>query len=137
MSKIQAKIVIEILGTPKEHIEATMKNVIEKLKQEEGVKLLRETTYAAEKIKEMWSTFSDLEIEIEDVPKLIGICFDYMPSSIEILDPLKINIETTAISDLLNDMLARLHKTDMMLKNAIAENKFIKQQGQKNPTSHP
>ncbi len=127
MSKIQAKIVVEILGTPKEHVEETMKKVIENLKNEEGIKLLREITYEAEKIKEMWSTFSDLDIEVEDVPKLVGICFDYMPSSVEIIEPTKMNIETVTISDLLNDLLARLHKTDMMLKNAVAENQLLKQ----------
>lgn len=127
MSKIQAKIVVEILGTPKEHVEETITKVIEKLKNEEGVKLLKEVTYKAEKIKEMWSTFSELDIELEDATKLVGICFDYMPSSVEIIDPLKMNIETTMISELLNDLLARLHKTDMLLRNAIAENQLLKQ----------
>ena len=128
MSKIQAKIVVEILGTPKEHVEETMKKVVEKLKGEEGVQLLRETTYKAEQVKKMWSTFSDLEIEVETVLKLIGICFDYMPSSVDILEPHKLDLETTTVADLLNDLLAKLHKTDMMLKNAIAENKWLKQQ---------
>lgn len=131
MSDVQAKIVIEILGTPKDHVEDAMKKVIEKLKEEQGVKLLRETTYKAEQIKNMWSTFSDLEIEVEDVSKLIGICFDYMPSSIEIIEPSKMDLETTTIADFLNDFLARLHKTDMMLKNAMAENKWLKMQQKK------
>lgn len=128
MSKVQAKLVIEILGTPREHVEETMKTVIEKLKNEQGVKLLRETTYKAEQIKKMWSTFSDLEIEVDDITRFIGICFDYMPSSVEILEPHKMDLETTAIADLLNDLIARLHKTDMVVKNALAENKWLKQQ---------
>ena len=128
MSKVQAKIVVEILGTPKEHVEETMKKVIEKLKNEDGVKLLKETTYETVQVKKMWSTFSDLEIEVDDVSKLMGLCFDYMPSSIEILEPHKMDLETVKISDLLNDLLAKIHKTDMMLKNAIAENRFLKDQ---------
>lgn len=128
MTKIQAKIVIEILGTPKEHVEHTMKMIVEKLKNEKEVKLLRETTYEAEQIKKLWSTFSDLEIEVEDVSKLVDVSFDYMPSSIEILEPHKMDIETTKLSDLLNDLLAKLHKVDMLLKNTMAENKMLKQQ---------
>jgi len=131
MNEIQAKIVIEILGMPKEHVEDTMKKVIEKLKGEEGVKILKETTYKAEQVEKMWSTFSDLEIEVDDVSRLTGICFDYMPSSIEILAPHKVDLETAKITDLLNDLLAKIHKTDMMLKNAIAENSMLKQQLQK------
>jgi len=132
MSKIQTKIVIEILGTPKEHVEKTMKDVIEKLKNEKDVKMLRETTYEAEQIEKMWSTFSDLEIEVEDVSKLIGICFDYMPSSIEILEPHKMDLETVKLSELFNDLMAKLHKADMLLKNAIAENTMLKKQLPKN-----
>ncbi|MBM3199735.1 hypothetical protein FJZ53_02270 [Candidatus Woesearchaeota archaeon] len=127
MDKIQAKIVIEILGTPKEHVEQTITKVIENLKSEEGVKLLRETTYQAEKIKDMWSTFSDLEIQVNDLTKLVSICFDYMPSSVEIIDPIEMELETVKITDLLNDLMARLHKTDMLLKNSLAENKILKQ----------
>jgi len=130
MSKIQAKLVIEILGTPKEHVEETIKKIIEKLKTENGVKLLRETTYKAEQVEKMWSTFADIEVEVEEVSKLMGLCFDYMPSSIEILEPPKVDLETTAISDFLNDLLAKMHKTDMMLKNAIAENRLLKQKSQ-------
>ena len=129
--KITAKIVIEILGMPKEHVEETMKSLIEKLKDEEGVKLLRETTYKAEQIEKMWSTFADLEIEVEEVSKLIGVCFDYMPSSVEIMEPPKMEMKTTSIADLFNDLLAKLHKVDMMLKNALAENSMLKQRMQK------
>ncbi len=126
MTKIQAKLVIEILGTPKDHVETTMKKIIEKLREEEGVKLLRETTYEAEQVKTLWSTFSDLEVEVEEISKFVGLCFDYMPSSVEILEPFKMEIETIQISDLLNDLLAKLHQVDMLLKNAIAENKILK-----------
>lgn len=125
---IKAKIVIEILGTPKEHVEKTMNLIIEKLKKEKDVKLLKETTYKAEKVKELWSTFSDLEIEVKDMQKLIGVCFDYMPSSVEIMDPLKMSLETKYIEEMFNDLLAKLHKVDMVLKNALAENKFLKEQ---------
>ena len=133
MSKIKVKIVIEILGSPKEHVEKTMKGVIEKLKNEKEIKMLRETTYEAEQLeseqlKNMWSTFSDIEIEIENISELMGLCFDYMPSSIDILEPHKMDLETTKIAEFMNDLLAKLHKLDMMLKNAIAENTILKKQ---------
>jgi len=128
MTKVQAKIVIEILGRPKEHVEDTMKKIVDKLKDEEKVKLLKETTYKAEEIEKMWSTFSDLEIEVEDVSQLVDICFDYMPSSIEILEPHKMDLETKKVSDLLNDLMAKLHKVDMLLKNTVAENNVLKRQ---------
>ncbi|MCG2719057.1 MAG: hypothetical protein L6408_09540 [Nanoarchaeota archaeon] len=131
MNKIQAKIVIEILGTPKGHVEETMKQIIEKLKNEKGLELLRETTYESKQLEEpqelknMWSTFSDMEIEVEEFNKLVGICFDYMPSSIEILDPFDLKMETADISEMLNDLMAKLHKVDMALKNTIAHNTML------------
>ncbi len=119
-------LVLEILGSPKDHVEKTLRMVIDKLKAEEGIKLIKETVYEAQEIKQLWSTFADLELEIRDAEKLIDICFDYMPSSIEILDPQSMDLGSKTFGDMLNDLLARLHKYDMMVKSLRAENILLK-----------
>lgn len=124
--KITARIIIEILGTPKEHVETTMKQVIIKMKNEEHVKLLKETTYETEQIKEFFSTFSELEIEVKNIEKLIGIIFDYMPSSLEILEPKNLVIDTTEIAGVLNDLIAKLHRYDSLVRDLHAENMLLK-----------
>lgn len=124
--KITARIIIEILGTPKDHVETTMKQIIIKMKNEEHVKLLKETTYETEQIKEFFSTFSELEIEVKNIEKLIGIIFDYMPSSIEILEPKNIVVDTIEIAGVLNDLIAKLHRYDSLLRDLHAENILLK-----------
>ena len=49
-----------------------------------------------------------------------------MPSSIENLEPENFAIKANNLNDLLNDLLARLHKYDMLLKNFNAENSLLK-----------
>ncbi|MFH1331988.1 MAG: hypothetical protein ABIH63_01760 [archaeon] len=127
--KIRAKLVIELLGSPKEHVDQTMKMVIDKLKKEEGVKLLKDATYAAEqndKIKPMWSSFSDVDIEAVSLKKLMDVCFDYMPSSVEIISPEKVELSGVDYAYLLNELLAQLHHYAFTAKQLAAENVYLK-----------
>ncbi|MDD5331798.1 MAG: hypothetical protein PHE43_03175 [Candidatus Nanoarchaeia archaeon] len=128
--KITVKAVIEILGTPKEHVEETMKKIVEKLKQEYKIKEAKvyEATEVKAKTTVLWNSFVDLEMIFEDLQKITDFCFDYMPSSIEIVEPLELKIDARNHTDLINDLLARLHQYDMVVKNLNAENKLLKQQ---------
>jgi len=63
--------------------------------------------------------------------KLSDICFDYMPSSIEVLDPAGMEMDMGMFSDMLNDLIARMHKYDMLVKNYNAENTLLKEKLEK------
>jgi flavin-binding protein dodecin len=117
--KIKIKSVIEIVGAPKEHVEETMREAVNKVK--DTFKVTKSKIYEAEQIEKFWSTFTDFEMELKDINQLIAFCFDFMPSSIEILEPDKIDIKQNEVSDLMNDLLARLHQYDMILKNLNAQ----------------
>ncbi|MBS3108311.1 hypothetical protein J4409_00400 [Candidatus Woesearchaeota archaeon] len=123
-NKILIRTVIEILGSPKEHVEETMKLVINRAK--ENFKLLSEKTYKSEEVQGMWSTFAELEISFKDMEQLIIFCFEFMPSSIEVIEPVSFNLKCTDISNTLNDLLAKLHRYDMVVKNLTAENVILK-----------
>src|SRR3989344_1244375 len=126
MSKITAFSVIEILGSPKEHVEKVVQMVIDKIKNENGIKLVGGKAYEAKKVKELWTSFAEVELEFEEMDKLVGFCFDYMPSSVDILEPDNININSGNFTQLLNDLLAKLHQYDMLAKNLRAENIVMK-----------
>lgn len=121
---IKAKAVIEILGTPKEHVESTLEKVIEQINKD--YKLISKTTYKAEQIDKLWSSFADLEIEFPSTNKIFDFCFDFMPSSIEILSPKDLKIESQDLTNNINDLIAKLHRYDMFLKNLRAENILLK-----------
>ena len=125
MEPITVKLVLEILGAPKAHVEETLHAILEKLKEEEDVTILSSKTYEPAEMDRLWSTFADVEIETT-LPKLFGLCFDYMPSSIEILHPLSLAIPTLDLNSFLNDLQARLHRYDMVIKALNAKKQLQK-----------
>ena len=128
----RARVIIEILGSPKEHVEETIHKVVKKIEDEEkNIKLINGKSYEANEVKGLWSSFAELELEFNNLYDLIGFSFDYMPSTIEILKPEKIDIDMYDINELLNDLLAKLHNYDMVTKNLSAENIVLKRQLEK------
>ncbi|MBI4439317.1 hypothetical protein HY640_05270 [Candidatus Woesearchaeota archaeon] len=120
-----ARAIIEIAGKPKKHIDDTMKLVIESLKKETGIHLSKHKIHEAEQHEEVYSAFTEVDIELEDTDSLIGFCFQYMPSSIEFSEPEATEVDTAYLTDLFNELLARLHQADQKLKNANAANLIL------------
>ncbi len=118
---IHSRLIIEMLGAPKEHVESTLKNFIDKLRKEEDVKVLKEDFTDAEKKDKFFAAFVEVELLVKGVDRFSWVCFDYMPSSVEILDPESFNFEALNFAQFMNDLMARLHNMDMGLKNANAE----------------
>jgi len=128
MAKIFARIVIELAGLPKEHIEEVMKKIIDKIK--EGFEVSKSEIFESVELKDkmagFWSVFSELEIKFEDINAITIFCFEYMPSSMEIIEPEELRFKSTEVAGFLNDVLARLHEYDMVVKNLQAENIVMK-----------
>ena len=132
---ILCRCIIEIAGTPKSHIENTIKLVVEDIKNKEGKDIILKSgdVFKTEEIElkdikqkgKLFSTYAELELLFRNIPVLIGFCFDYMPSSLEIIEPEGLSLNTKDFAGLLNDLLARLHQVDMTLKGLKAENKIL------------
>ena len=75
-----------------------------------------------------FSVITEVEISVENIEKLIGFCFDFMPSSIDVLEPSKLEIDARDINGFVNDLTARLHKYDMFLKNLKAHAGMLKKE---------
>jgi len=125
MQKVTAKIILEIMGAPKEHIEKTLKDYVEKIKEDKQIKITKEDFAPAEKQKKLFSAFVELDIEFISLRKLIDFCFDAMPSSVEIISPESISMESQDFSSMLNDLQASLHDNDMVVKTLRAKNKIL------------
>ena len=122
--KIISRVIIEIIGAPKEHVDNTLKNVEEQVKQEYDIKVLKNKIFEAKQMedKPFFSGFIEDEIEFKDFDRLTGFIFDFMPSSIEILEPPVFEIHVHDLNTMLNDLIAKLHQYDMVVKNLRAEN---------------
>lgn len=126
--EMKVRAIVEIAGFPEEHVRDTMEAVMDTLSKEEGVEIISKNVAPVEHVQKMWSTFSEVELKFSDFKALNNFCFNYMPSSIEIIEPLKLNNDSVDISDFLNDVLARLHNFTMFIKNLQAENTVLKQE---------
>jgi len=124
--RILTRIIIEIVGKPKEHVEKTLRVVIDKIKEQQDIKIVEEKLFDAEKQEEMFSTFAELGILFKNMETLVGFCFDFMPSSVEILDPKKLGFESNDFAGLINDLLTRLHQINLKVVQNNFEKKALK-----------
>lgn len=127
--KVTARIMMEVIGSPKEHVEASLKEVVQKFGDDEKVRVKNENSYNAEKLDNgFWSAFSEVEFETGDIKELLDVCFDYTPSTLEILEPAGITIDTAYLASLFNDLLAKMHQFVAAIKNSEAENILLKKE---------
>ena len=127
-NKVKIRAIIEIAGRPKEHIENSIRLLLDKLKSEADIKIEENEIFDAKKLVEegsMYTIFAELVMELKDMIVLSKFCFDYTPSSIEILEPDPLKIDAATATNFLNDLLGRLHETDMVLKNVRAEHQVL------------
>lgn len=118
--KLVVRVIVEVAGFPKEHIESVIKRLVEKIKTEEEV--LRSDIFEIKKINEFWSTFTEIELVFTDLDHLSKFCFEYMPSSIEVMEPDRFSLDSKDFEDVYNDLLGKLHHYDMNVKSIKAAN---------------
>lgn len=123
---IRCRTIIEVLGKPKEYVEDAIKQYIEHIKEDSELVILNEDYSEAKEQGKLWSKFVELDLVIKGTKKLISFCFEYMPSSIEVVKPEQLIMTNPELSNFLNDLQARLHNVDMIVKQLKAENDFLK-----------
>lgn len=125
---LHSHIIFEILGKPAEHIEKALGILIEKLEKEKNLELLEKKIHKAKKVektKNIFTTFAEVEILINNLPRLVEIIYDYMPSSIEIIEPTSFVFKIEDANALLNDLAARLHQYDALSKKLKLEREIL------------
>ena len=114
-SKIEVTMVLEVLGTPKDKLVPALEEIIKSLGEEKGVKILEnkinEPTELKEN-KEIYTTFAEVVVEINNVSLLFGIIFKYMPAHLEISSPEKIIFTKNEFNESVNELIRRLHAYD-------------------------
>ena len=125
---VTIKAIMELMGSPEEHVDKTMDMIVEKLKEAKDIEVISDKISETTRIEDrpFWSKFVDLELGFKNMDDVTGFCFDFMPSSIEVVDPGSFNLKKDVMENLWNDLIAKLHQYDMLLKNMHAENKVMK-----------
>ncbi|MGM5481874.1 MAG: hypothetical protein ACQESF_00280 [Nanobdellota archaeon] len=128
--EIIAKAIIEMVGSPKEHIENTIKQYVDKIEtdykeiklNDSHIEKAKESEESTEKAK-LYNVFAEVELKIKGIENLSYFCIDYMPSSIEIIEPDTFEYEARDFTGFINDLLAKLHQIGTQLKRLNIENK--------------
>jgi len=128
-NQVLSRIIIEILGKPKEHVSKTLQIVADKLKETKDIKIEHIEIAEPEPVEneDIFTTFLEAELIAEDLNTLLGVCFYFMPRSVEIMEPEDIRIKANQLSGFMNDLQARLHEVDMRLKTVNEENNILNQ----------
>jgi len=117
--KILATIVLEMIGKPPEHLVDTLKKLIKEIGEEKEVKVLDSKINEPkemEKHKGFFSTFSEIDLEVENILNLVNVVFKYMPSHVEIVSPENLKISNTSLNSTLNELTRRLHAYDQVVR---------------------
>lgn len=131
--------IIEMAGRPAEHVKQQLEEHVEQFKNLKKVVLINYELYEPKQVKDkdMYTCFAEVEVECETFPRLIELVFDFMPSSVEILEPSKFEYTMPEATSFLNDLAGRLHKYDQVariaqLRNQQMANKLKEMQKGKN-----
>ena len=73
----------------------------------------------------MFSGFVELEFDAKDLNVMFGIVIDYLPSSIEIIEPEELKTTSFDTNAILNEVGGRLHAYDAAVKQMKAHNIVI------------
>ncbi|MFC1741231.1 hypothetical protein ACFL3V_01715 [Nanoarchaeota archaeon] len=123
--QILCRIVLEVLGAPKDYVNEAVQMVVDKVHKTEKIDLVSENTYEAEEKGKMFSAFSELEIWFNDMDVLMQFLFNFTPSSVEVMQPSKIPMDSHLVSGFFNDFLLKMHDMGLKLKNVSAQTQVL------------
>jgi len=120
------RMIQEIAGFPEAKVVETMDRMNGRLASMDGVDVLERDIHKPKEVKEgIWSMFADIELKVKDFPTIILILFDFMPSSIEILEPSTVTTDTIELSGAINDLVGKMHHLDAIAKKFYAANNAL------------
>ena len=123
---IRFRTIIEVLGKPKEHVESSIKEYAGYIKEDKDLVVINDNFAECVEKDGFWVQFVEMEIVSKGIQKLISFCFEFMPSSIEIIKPDTLAMSNSELSGFFNDLQARLHNVDMVAKQLRNENTYLK-----------
>ena len=110
---IQVKILFEVIGNPKEHIDKTILLLKEQIEKEDGLKIIESEIGPAEETeKGLFGAFLETEILVKNFYRLSYLALNYMPANIDIIAPSKFSFKDSDMTDFFADTLALLHETN-------------------------
>jgi len=119
--------IVEIAGRPAGHVKESLENHVGALRKGKDIEVHSIKVSEPKEIEmenvpkgsEMFTCFAEVDFEVENFSRLSELVFDFMPSSVEVLDG-KVSLVSSEASNLLNNIAGRMHRYDEIAKIAKA-----------------
>ncbi len=124
---IKAMFTFEILGKPPEHIIETLEKLVEELGKQKGVEILNKVIHEAKPLEkdgertEMFTSFTEVELEAENINIILAIVLHMLPAHVEIIEPMEYKFKNFELSSLLSELTVKIHKYDEIAKGIMIE----------------
>lgn len=136
---IKVALMFDIIGRPPEYLVESLGKIIDELDKEKGVRVDSrkiQPPILMKEQKDFYTTFAEVEIEVEQISILALMIFKYMPAHVEVISPQLIALSNTGWSEILSELTTRLHAYDEITRitqseKMILENKLRELLGQK------
>lgn len=122
---VHAVFIIEIAGRPAEHVEETLKKLVEQFKQQKKIEIINTVFHKPEPVETLFSSFCEIEFLADNLSRILELIFDFMPSSVEIIEPEVLRLNAADANALANDLSNRLHQYDAIAKRLKIEQSII------------
>lgn len=125
---ITVSFILEAIGRPKEHLVEALEEIIKQIDAEEKVSVVSKKIHepiVMKDQKEFFTTYAEIEIEIEELLRLIALIFKYMPANIEVISPEKLIFENNDVSEILSELARKLHGYDELARVMQADRKQL------------
>jgi hypothetical protein len=126
-NKIRAMFIFEMMGKPPEYIKETLESHVKNLETED-IKIISKKIHDCKMlendkidVKGLYSTFAEVELEVDNINLLFGIVFRMLPSHIEILEPADCYLKNFDLSAIMSELAIKLHKYDEVAKVLMME----------------
>jgi len=125
---IRVAIILEVIGKPPEHLIETLEDLVKQIDSEDKVRVIEYKISEPRTMKEneeFFTSFVDIELEVEHIEKLIGLMFKFMPAHVEIIYPEAIALTNSSWTEFLSELIRRLHGYDEVARIITAEKSIL------------
>lgn len=113
---IEGSCIIEAIGKPEKETEEFLEKHVSNIEKEEYCYLIEKEFFDGEKKEGLFTKVAEVHLLFKDVKSLLQFSLDFMPASIEIADREILDIKASDFNLFVNDMLAKLHDLNMMVR---------------------
>jgi hypothetical protein len=110
--KIRVILILEVIGRPPEFLTETLQDMVKKISEEKGVKVVDKKInppVLMKDQKDFYTSFAEVEVEVENMINAAILMFKYMPAHVEVVSPQNISMTNADFDDILNEVTRRLH----------------------------